>query len=247
LITERTLTVGSLFAGIGGFDLGLERAGFKIKWQVEIDQWCRDILTKHWPTIPKYADIRECGKNNLSPVDLICGGDPCQPHSLTGNRKGKEDDRYLWPEMFRIISLFKPTWIINENVIGSVSNMVLDEKVADLEGIGYTCQPFDIPSCAVNADHERRRIWLIAHAQGNAIENPILQEEQGGTSFEGEHRGILLNPSPGNHWETCQPPLIDMEDGLSEWAPIAKATGNAVVPQIPEIIGRMIMEIERAK
>ena len=90
------LTVGSLFSGIGGFDLGLERAGFEIKWQVEIDKYCRKVLTKHWPTVSKYKDIRDCGAHNLEPVDLICGGFPCQPFSNAGKRKGKEDDRYLW-------------------------------------------------------------------------------------------------------------------------------------------------------
>ena len=115
------LTVGSLFAGIGGFDLGLERAGFEIKWQVEIDEWCRQVLTKHWPTVPKYEDIKECGAHNLAPVDLICGGFPCQPFSVAGKRRGAEDDRHLWPEMLRVIKERGPRWVIGENVAGLVN------------------------------------------------------------------------------------------------------------------------------
>src|SRR3990172_13197899 len=107
-LERETLTVGSLFAGIGGFDLGLERAGFQIKWQVEKDEWCKKILEKHWPGVRRYKDIHEVGAHNLEAVDLICGGFPCQPFSIAGKRKGEEDDRHLWPEMLRVISELKP-------------------------------------------------------------------------------------------------------------------------------------------
>src|SRR6185436_15994505 len=99
---------GSLFAGIGGLDLGLERAGMECAWQVEIDEYCQRVLTKHWPNVTKFRDVRECGAANLQPVDLICGGFPCQPFSLAGKRKGSADDRHLWPEMLRIIDELRP-------------------------------------------------------------------------------------------------------------------------------------------
>ena len=112
------LTVGSLFSGIGGFDLGLERAGFQIKWQCEIDSFCLKVLQKHWPDVPKYGDIRQLTGDELGTVDVVVGGFPCQPFSSAGQRRGTADDRYLWPEMLRIISEIKPRWIIGENVGG---------------------------------------------------------------------------------------------------------------------------------
>ena len=158
------LTVGSLFSGIGGFDLGFERAGFKVKWQVEKDEWCKKILTKHWPNIPKFGDVKEVGAHNLGAVDVICGGFPCQPFSTAGKRKGKEDDRYLWPEMLRIISELQPCWVVGENVAGLVS-MGLDDCLSDLENQGYETQAFIIPACAVNAPHRRDRVWIVAHSK----------------------------------------------------------------------------------
>ena len=153
------MTVGSLFAGIGGFDLGLERAGFEIKWQVEIDPFCNKILAKHWPNVKRYGDIKNVTK--LEPVDLICGGFPCQPFSCAGKQRGKEDDRYLWPEMFRVIQETKPTWVIGENVTGFI-NLGLDDCISDLERAGYAVQPFIIPACAVGAPHRRATIMSRA-------------------------------------------------------------------------------------
>ena len=119
MLENEKLTVGSLFSGIGGLELGLERTGgFKTKWQVEIDEYCLKVSERHWPNVQRFRDIKECGKHNLSTVDLICGGFPCQPHSVAGKRKGAEDDRNLWPEMFRIIREVNPRWVICENVPG---------------------------------------------------------------------------------------------------------------------------------
>lgn len=129
------LTVGSLFAGIDGFGLGLEKAGFELRWQVEIDAWCRKVLSKHWPAVPKYDDIRKCGSHNLEPVDLICGGFPCQPFSVAGKQRGAEDDRHLWPEMLRVIKELKPSWVIGENVAGLVS---MAERIGDVRVEGKT-------------------------------------------------------------------------------------------------------------
>src|SRR3990167_8576773 len=94
---------GSLFSGIGGLDLGLERSGMECAWQVEIDEYCTKVLTKHWPKVPKFRDIRDCGQHNLDTVDLICGGVPCQPFSLAGTRQAQADPRWLWPEFARVV------------------------------------------------------------------------------------------------------------------------------------------------
>jgi len=159
------LTFGSLFAGIGGFDLGLERAGMACKWQVEIDDYCQKILTKHWPDVPKFRDIKKVGRNELETVDVICGGFPCQPFSVAGKREGRNDNRYLWPEMLRIITELQPRWVIAENVPGLFSiseGMVFEQVCIDLEYQNYEVWPFSIPACGVDAPHKRERAWILA-------------------------------------------------------------------------------------
>ena len=172
---KKVMTVGSLFAGIGGFDLGLERAGMTVKWQVENDKGCIKLLEKRWSHIKRYGDIRECGARNLEPVDVICGGFPCQPISVAGKQRGKEDDRWLWPEMFRVIQELRPRWVIGENVAGLI-RMGLDECISDLEGEGYACQPFVIPACAAGAKHRRDRVWIVARNsnEGSKGENRAM-------------------------------------------------------------------------
>lgn len=162
-----SVTVGSLFAGIGGFDLAAERvwgAG-TVRWQIEIDPWCRRVLAKHWPDVRRYGDIREVDGSELEPVDLACGGFPCQPFSCTGPRTGTADERYLWPQMFRIIQEVRPAWVVGENV-PHLAHLALGEVVTDLEGAGYEVAVLDIPACAVDAPHIRQRLWILAYAAG---------------------------------------------------------------------------------
>lgn len=154
---------GSLFTGIGGLDLGLERAGMECAWQVEIDEWCQKVLTKHWPDVPKYGDIRDVGKENLETVDLICGGFPCQPFSVAGKQRGTADDRHLWPEMLRVISELKPAWVLGENVPGIIP-IFLDQAIADLEAEGYTCEAFVLPAVGFDAPHKRQRLFVISYS-----------------------------------------------------------------------------------
>jgi len=158
------LTVGSLFSGIGGFDLGLERAGFQIAWQVENNAYCRKVLRKHWPGIPCHYDITTIDWRNIPTVDLVCGGFPCQPFSCAGKRRGKADDRYLWPEVVRCLETLRPAWFLGENVPGIV-NLALDTIITDLEGLGYAVWPVCLPACAVDAPHQRQRLWIVAHAE----------------------------------------------------------------------------------
>ena len=154
---------GSLFSGIGGMDLGLERAGMECAWQVEIDDYCQKVLTKHWPDVPKFGEVRNVGKSNLETVDLIAGGFPCQPHSVAGKRKGAEDDRNLWPEYLRIIKELKPRYVLAENVPGIITTYI-DTVLSDLEGQGYTCATFNIPAVAFDAPHRRERIFILAYS-----------------------------------------------------------------------------------
>ena len=165
-------------SGIGGFSLGLESTGgFDTVAFCEFDDFCRKVLNKHWPDVPIYKDLKEIGnepKRIIQDFDLICGGIPCQPFSVAGKKKGKEDDRHLWPYMYEIIKHKKPSWVIVENVGGFV-NVALDDVCLDLEAQGYATQSFIIPACSVEAPHKRDRIWIL----GKNLENPRRALRQG--------------------------------------------------------------------
>jgi len=230
---------GSLFAGIGGFDLGLERAGMECAWQVEIDPYCQKVLAKHWPEVERFSDVRECGSKNLSTVDLICGGFPCQPFSVAGKQRGAADNRYLWPEMLRIIAELHPGWVIGENVPGIVS-MALDDVLASLEGEGYTCETFVIPACAVNAPHRRDRVWIVAHTeyvrqsgQPHTGQGRNIRES---TRIETEQCGeTVADPSgdgchPDNWWGFVQNGNRNGAGAVREGEQQQRAWGNGNVP-----------------
>ena len=161
-------------SGIGGFSLGLEATGgFDTVAFCEFDDFCCKVLNKHWPNVPIYKDLKEIGNEPeriIQEFDLICGGIPCQPWSLAGKQKGKEDDRHLWPYMYEIVKSKKPTWVIVENVGGFV-NVALDDVCLDLEAQGYATQSFIIPACSVEAPHKRDRIWILGKLMANAQSN----------------------------------------------------------------------------
>ena len=165
------LRVLDLFSGIGGFSLGLERTGgFETVAFCEYEAFPRAVLAKHWPDVPCFPDVRTLKGSDIDgPVDVICGGYPCQPFSTAGQRRGKEDDRHLWPEFSRLVAELRPTWVIGENVAGHIS-MGLDDVLSDLEGQGYACRTFVIPACAVGAPHRRDRVWTVAHAKGGDVQ-----------------------------------------------------------------------------
>ena len=308
------LKVLDLFSGIGGFSLGLERAGMETVAFCEIEDYPRKVLKKHWPDVPIYEDIRELTSERLEAdgitADLICGGYPCQPFSTAGKRQGEGDDRHLWPEMYRLIKTLRPRWVIAENVAGHIS-MGLDAVLSDLEAEDYAWWPFVIPACAVDAKHRRDRIWILA-ADSKRMRSPEQECEYQWTkesdgSIEdrldagnGMERGNVANAKSeqnrriqqprfqadigasnqgknvantkdmqrnggnsksecrisefGNHsgergkhefWPT-EPPVGRVANGIPRRVERLRGLGNAVVPQIPEIIGRAIMEIERS-
>lgn len=225
---------GSLFAGIGGFDLGLERSGMRCEWQVEIDEFCNKVLEKHWRDVPRFGDIRECGKRNLAPVDVICGGFPCQPFSVAGKRRGKEDDRHLWPEMLRVISELKPTWVIGENVSGFI-NMGLDVAFADLEAEGYEVEAIVLPACGVNAPHQRYRVFIVAHTKcdsagttfrqrGNGRGADSQQDNRDGVGDDAGNGGGEIGTHVAHANGTRRPQCETGERGLPEF----DANGNGI-------------------
>ena len=171
----------SLFAGIGGFDLGLERAGMTCVAQVDNNEFCQKVLAKHWPDVPRFGDIRDVGRHNLPAADLICGGFPCQPFSVAGKQRGTDDDRHLWPEMLRVITELEPAWVVGENVPGIIT-LFLDQAVSDLEDQGYTCEPVVLPACAFDAPHRRDRLFVVAYRLGSTV-------RRGGVAGEGNGQG----------------------------------------------------------
>jgi DNA (cytosine-5)-methyltransferase 1 len=224
----------SLFAGIGGFDLGLERAGMECVGQVEYNPFCQRVLKKHWPHVKLVGDIHDVTESDFGSVDLVCGGFPCQPFSQAGKRKGSDDNRYLWPEMLRVIEAYRPAWIIGENVVGIV-NMALDTVCADLGKIGYNTQCFIIPACAVNAPHRRDRVWIIANANSLRLQEPRAEFE---TSWD--RQLVQRRESWGESWREAASRLCRVGNGVPGRVDRLRSIGNAVVPQVVEVIGRAI-------
>jgi DNA (cytosine-5)-methyltransferase 1 len=164
---------GSLFSGIGGFDLAAQWMGWENIFQVEWDSHCQKVLAKNFTNVKRYGDIKEFdGTQYRGTVDILSGGFPCQPFSHAGKRKGESDDRYLWPEYLRIIREIQPSYVVGENVAGLVSmedGKTLDGIFSDLEGEGYETEQFIIPACSVGAWHRRDRIWIVAYGSNKGI------------------------------------------------------------------------------
>jgi DNA (cytosine-5)-methyltransferase 1 len=225
------MTFGSLFAGIGGMDLGLERAGMECRWQVEIDPFCRRVLTKHWPNVPKYGDICELTGNELEPVDLIAGGFPCQDVSHAGKRAGIEGARSgLWREFSRLVCVLRPRFALVENTTGLLDRGI-GRVLGDLAEIGYDAEWTVLSACQFGAPHPRERVFIVAYPTGERAGQlrRLERESQGETKRE-------------IYWQTDEPPCERVADGVPNRVERLTALGNAVVPQVAEWIGRRIME-----
>jgi site-specific DNA-cytosine methylase len=160
-----TLTVGSLFSGIGGLDLGLERAGMTVRWQSEIDPYCCRVLAKHWPDVPNLGDVTTVDWSTVEPVDLVCGGYPCQPFSLAGRRSGADDPRHLWPHFRDAIRHLRPRYALLENVPGHLT-LGFADVLADLAELGFDAEWSIVSAADVGAPHLRRRLFVVAYANG---------------------------------------------------------------------------------
>lgn len=151
-----------LFAGIGGWSVAAEPLGWKTVGQVEIDSFCQEVLHANWPDVPLVADIKDVTGNEFSNIDIIVGSPPCQAVSTAGERKGTNDERWLWPETFRVIKSIRPRWVVLENVAGIIT-MDIDALLVELEEEGYNVWTFVIPATAVSAPHIRKRVWIVGH------------------------------------------------------------------------------------
>jgi DNA (cytosine-5)-methyltransferase 1 len=233
-----SLTIGSLFSGIGGLELGLERAGLgPVKWQVEIDDYATAVLTKHWPDATRYRDVREVGAHNLEPVDLICGGFPCQDISSAGARAGIEGAKSgLWFEYARIVREVRPRYVIIENVAALLFRG-MERVLGELAACGYDAGWDCLPASAVGAPHRRDRLFIVAHAAHRrcAPRWPATL-------------GQATEPRPPrSRWWLAEPKLDRVVHGPPDRVDRARVErlGNAVVPQVAEVIGRAIVEHAR--
>ena len=288
------MRVLDLFSGIGGFSLGLERAGMTTAAFCEIDPFCRRVLAKHWPEVPCYEDVRELDaarlrRDGVGRIDVVTGGYPCQPFSHAGKRGGADDPRHLWPAMRRVVGSVRPAWVVAENVAGHIS-MGLDQVLADLEADGYSGRAVVVPAAAVDAPHIRQRVWIVARDRDRDRESamPVDAEAQGvrgdladadhgqrdaaseavragrdaalGGSADVGHAGggrcvtgraepahalaRAADPKRPRQWE-AEPDVGRVAHGIPRRVDRLRALGNAVVPQIPEMIGRAILQQER--
>jgi DNA (cytosine-5)-methyltransferase 1 len=236
------LTVGSLFAGIGGFDLGFERAGFEIRWQVEIDPFCRAVLAKHWPDVRRYEDVRTvhrapcfddfCG-GCVESVDVLVGGFPCQDVSHAGARVGIAGERSgLWREFGRLAGELRPRYVVVENVTG-LTDRGIDVVLGDLAALGFDAEWSVLSACAVGAPHTRERVFIVAYP---ASERPgqLWRIERPTNRTAERHL----------HWTESEPPRERVVNGIPDRLDRLKSLGNAIVPQEAEWIARRILEAE---
>ena len=241
------MKVLDLFSGIGGFSLGLERAGMETIAFCEFDEHARKVLKKHWPDVPIHKDVRELdGKQYRGTVDVVCGGFPCQDLSTAGKQAGFSGERSsLYREMLRIISECLPRYAIFENVTGLLSGdggRWFARFLYDLASVGYDAEWHCMSASELGAHHHRDRVWIIAYTererqqrQGQPV-TPIYtaanQNWEAGGLVDAFQRGAL-------------PYVCRANDGIPNRSHRLKQLGNAVVPQIPEAIGRAIMEMEK--
>ena len=245
------MRVLDLFSGIGGFSLGLERAGMQTVAFCEIEPYPRAVLKKHWPNVPCYDDIKTLTADRLRAdgivSDVICGGFPCQDISVAGGGAGinKDTRSGLWSEYARLIGEIRPRYVIVENV-AALLGRGLERVLGDLAQIGYDAEWHCIPASAVGAPHRRDRVWIVAHSQGIGCNNGYDRKLFG--SFARKINAFAGASGAVNKLEAWgwahEPNVGRVAHGVPKRVDRLKCLGNAVVPQIPEIIGRAIMAME---
>jgi DNA (cytosine-5)-methyltransferase 1 len=267
------LTVGSLFSGIGGLDLGLERAGMKVIWQSEIDPYCNKVLKKHWPEVTNHGNIKNINWGTVERPDIICGGYPCQPFSTAGKRKGTDDPRHLWPWVRDAISALRPNYAILENVRGHLSLGGL-QVIGELTEIGYDAEWRVVSAGGLGAPHRRERIIIVAYTNIKGFQRRVWVQESKtkfsrsdifspnqrrssnaqmadpnndrfGQSITAKEKkqnwGAETASSKCNWWES-EPNVGRVAHGIPSRVDRLKGLGNAVVPQVAEYIGRLVLQ-----
>jgi DNA (cytosine-5)-methyltransferase 1 len=229
------MRIGSLFSGIGGLELGLERSilGARTVWQVEQNPYAQRVLAKHWPEARRYDDVKEVGSHNLAPVDLLCGGFPCQDISTAGKQAGIDGERSgLWSEFARLIGEIQPQFVVVENVAALLCGG-MDRVLGDLAARGYDLVWDCIPASAIGAHHRRDRIFIVAYANSARFCKqwwPVaVQAQQLATQCSG---GWVPEPSVGR-----------VANGVPHRVDRLRGLGNAVVPQVAEVVGRVVCQI----
>jgi DNA (cytosine-5)-methyltransferase 1 len=252
---------GSLFSGIGGFDLASEWMGWDNVFHCEWNEFGQKILKYYWPNAISYGDITKTDfAIHRGSIDILTGGFPCQPYSIAGKRKGKEDDRHLWPEMLRAIHEIQPTFIVGENVPGLINwsrGLVFEEVQTQMEIEGYEVIPFILPACGVNAPHRRYRVWFIAYHSSKRCESSsgmhsgLYRQKEKNT-----HNGIYRNNNgwfynyPLTEHRICKRNngIFSRLSGITfpKWRNESiKAMGNAIVPQVAYQIFKAIEEFSK--
>lgn len=233
------LTVGSMFSGIGGLDLGLERAGMTVIWQAETEPWCTRVLAKHWPAVPNLGDVTKIDWSDVDRPDLLAGGFPCQPVSDAGLKLAHDDVRWLWPEMRRAIEALRPEWVVIENVPG-LRKRGLATVRDDLAALDYLARPVSLSACELGAPHPRRRLFTLAHAVGEGCRAGRADGRGAGQAGGGHEDRPVVARDP---WWADEPRVDRVAYGFPHRVDRARAIGNAVVPQVSELIGRRIVAV----
>lgn len=246
------LTHLSLFSGIGGLDLAAEWAGFRTVGQCEWAEYPTKVLEKHWPDVPRWKDIRTLTgesfyeRTGLRTVDVISGGFPCQPFSVAGKQRGKEDDRFLWPEMVRVIKELRPAWVVGENVAGLV-RIVLDEILSELEGMGYEARAYRTEARNVGGLFRGERIAIVAASNNGSTSlrrNREFSTDGEITGCWDNHRGGAEKPDLWERRKIKSRPY-GVADGVPYRVDRIRCLGNAVVPQQFYPIFKAIAEVSR--
>jgi DNA (cytosine-5)-methyltransferase 1 len=236
------LTFGSLFAGIGGIDLGFERAGMQCKWQVEIDEYARQVLAKHWPDVRRWDDVRSWPQPDTERVDVICGGDPCQSNS-NANSVHKSERESVACQFLRIVGTIRPRFVVRENpaTIRKDAPWPWWRFREGLEQLGYGVVPFRARACCFGASHKRERLFLLAELPDANSERLEGINRKG---FEARNDGRESGNQFRNAWQDCLPKPVFLRgrNGIPNQVDRIRGLGNAVVPQIAEWIGRRIIE-----
>ncbi len=238
------MTYGSLFAGIGGFDLGFERAGMSCSWQVEIDPYCQKVLAKHWPNVRREADVRTFPPPEGDwKVDVICGGFPCQDITSSGKREGIHGSRSgLFFEVIRIVRVLRPSFLVLENVSDLLSRG-MGTVLGELANVGMDAWWDCVPAAAFGVPQRRFRVFIVAYPSS-------FRFTPGGEWLKARTRSKLGDHYDGldaakREFKACSGMAGRKDDGIPRWMDRIRTLGNAVVPEVAEWIGRRIMEVDR--